>query len=246
MAIPTVALNEATPAGTSYVRDGDDRIKEYKKQVREILEVDHYFPSSGQNAACGRHKQMTLIEAADIGTGADGVPILGAQLSGVIPELTYTGEDNVDVQITKDGKLNALALGGVYPATLATMITMLAFIYPIGCIYTTIVATNPATVFGFGTWVAFGDGRVLVGNGTSDAAYAAGATGGESTHTLITAEMPAHTHPIKFGTGAAYADGGPRYTSGTSETVTSESTGGGGAHNNLQPYIVVYFWKRTA
>jgi hypothetical protein len=105
MAIPTVALNETTPAGSSYVREGDNRIIEYKTQVREILEIDHYFPSSGQNAACGRHKQMTLIEAADIGTGASGVPILGAQTVSSKPELCYTDEDDTDVLITSGGKI---------------------------------------------------------------------------------------------------------------------------------------------
>ena len=105
MALPTVALNEATPPGGGYVRDGDDRIREYKIQVREILEIDHYFPSSGQNDACGRHKWMTLIEAADIGTGAAGIPILGAQTCDAKPELVYTDEDDTDVQITKGGAL---------------------------------------------------------------------------------------------------------------------------------------------
>ena len=108
MSIPTVALNETTPAGSAYVRDGDDRIKEYKKQVREILEIDHYCPSSGQSASCGRHKQMTLIEAADIGTGGGvgtGVAYLGAQTVSGQPELTYTDEDNDDVQITDGGKV---------------------------------------------------------------------------------------------------------------------------------------------
>jgi hypothetical protein len=48
---------------------------------------------------------MTLIEVSDIGTGADGVPILGAQLVGIIPELCYTDQDNTDVLITSKGKI---------------------------------------------------------------------------------------------------------------------------------------------
>ena len=92
MALPTVSLSETTPAGGSYVRDGDDRIREYKIQVREILTIDHYFPSSGQNDACGRHKWVSLIEAADVDATAT-VPVLGAQTADGKPELTYVGED---------------------------------------------------------------------------------------------------------------------------------------------------------
>ena len=110
MSLPTVALNENTPTSTSYVREGDDRIRELKTQIREILAIDHYYPSSGQNDACGRHKQVTLIEAADIGSGATGIPILGAQTVSGAPELIYTGEDDVDVQLTSGGKVNAFRL----------------------------------------------------------------------------------------------------------------------------------------
>lgn len=104
MSVPTVALNEATPAGGDYIRGGDDRIREYKLQVREILEVDHNFPPSGQSAQAGYHKQIHLTEAADIGTGATGYPILGAQ-TVVAPELCYTDEADNDVIITDAGKI---------------------------------------------------------------------------------------------------------------------------------------------
>jgi len=122
-------------------------------------------------------------------------------------------------------------------------------VYPVGCVYISTISTNPATVFGFGTWVAFGAGRVLVGVGTSDAAYAAAATGGESTHVLSAAEMPAHTHPITVALvdpvdGAA--DGSQRNIPLNNASTTTGSTGSGSAHNNMPPYVVVYMWKRTA
>lgn len=104
--IPTVSLNENTPTGGSFVRDGDDRIREYKTQNREILEIDHVYPSSGQSATAGQHKQVTLQEAADIGTGATGVPVLGAQTVDGKPELTFTDEDDNDVILTDSGKIS--------------------------------------------------------------------------------------------------------------------------------------------
>lgn len=129
----------------------------------------------------------------------------------------------------------------------------LAQVYPVGCIYTTTVSTNPATVFGFGTWSAFGAGRVLVGLDSVQTEFdTVEETGGAKTHTLTTGEMPAHTHVITSQT--ATTGSATSYEHGTLDTSSAEaeatevtgSTGGGGAHNNLQPYIVVYFWKRTA
>lgn len=123
--------------------------------------------------------------------------------------------------------------------------TILGYVYPVGSVYTNIsVSTNPGTLLGFGTWVAFAEGRVMVGAGTSDAVYSATSTGGASTHTLTTAEMPAHTHTTAVA-GATNADFGVGRTEVGSNPVTSSSAGGGGAHNNMPPYIVVYMWKRT-
>ena len=53
MSVPIVALNETTPAGGDKVREGDDRIREYKTQNREILDVDHKYDSGGKNNDMG-------------------------------------------------------------------------------------------------------------------------------------------------------------------------------------------------
>jgi hypothetical protein len=122
-----------------------------------------------------------------------------------------------------------------------------AIVYPVGSIYTNMaVATNPATLLGMGTWVAFGEGRVLVGKASSGTFDTLAATGGAETHTLSTGELPAHTHTVdKYNAGGGAGEG-VQTGGNVTGTVTSNSTGGGGAHNNLQPYIVVYMWKRTA
>jgi len=129
-------------------------------------------------------------------------------------------------------------------------------VYPVGAIFTTVTtyANSAAVVSAIGgtTWVAFGAGKVLVGLDSGDTDFdTAEETGGTKTHTLTTAEMPAHTHTINYSDEANIEVYGSSVTTisevdeGASTRTTSE-TGGGGAHNNVQPYIVVYFWKRTA
>ena len=114
MSIPTVVLNEAIPAGGDKVREGDNRIIEYKTQNREVMGVDHKYESSGQDADMGKHDQVSLLEKADIGVGAEGKPILGAQTVGGKAELVFTDEDNNDIPITSAGSLVALPAGVVY------------------------------------------------------------------------------------------------------------------------------------
>lgn len=123
----------------------------------------------------------------------------------------------------------------------------LSTVYPVGSIYMNASnGTNPATLIGFGTWVAFGAGRVPVGIDSGDTDFdTAEETGGAKTHTLTVDELPAHTHSVpNSGSQNNSFDSGT--TVGNDVTGTSGSTGGDQAHNNLQPYIVVYMWKRTA
>ena len=131
-------------------------------------------------------------------------------------------------------------------ASTAFVQTALATMYPVGSIYfNAAVATNPATLLGFGTWAAYGGGRVMVGVHSSGTFDGLNETGGAETHTLSTSEMPAHTHSIEpgiTGDGGAIGSSGTRVTHSVNNTA---STGGGGAHNNIQPYITVYMWKRT-
>ena len=114
---------------------------------------------------------------------------------------------------------------------------------------TTISTTAPATLLGMGTWAAFGAGKVPVGIDASDTDFdTVEETGGAKTHTLTISEMPAHTHSYDkqvTSTDALSIHDTVRTTGGNTGATTG-STGGGTAHNNLQPYITVYMWKRTA
>jgi len=160
----------------------------------------------------------------------------------------------------------ATDVSGLLPTSSYDTIGMLKLVYPVGCIYAETTGINPATTFGFGTWSQTGQGRVLVGQGTSDQLFTAGVTGGESNHILVSNEMPSHTHTDSghthtVGDGSGFVSGGATgsaasitqtgaafkvNTNTTSGIANLSNTGGGASHNNLQPYQVVYYWQRTA
>ena len=130
--------------------------------------------------------------------------------------------------------------------------------YPVGSIYisaTDSTAEAVATRFG-GTWEAYATGRPLIGVGTGTDAnstsqtFNINTTGGEYTHKLTVNEMPSHTHTgTFFPTGSQGAPGNSWYLGGPTSTgwdVQTGSRGGSQSHNNIQPYITVYMWKRTA
>ena len=153
-------------------------------------------------------------------------------------------------------------------ATTAFVQAVLQTLYPVGSIYTNATSsTNPATLIGFGTWTAFGAGKVMVGLDSGDATFSTvGNTGGSKdaivvshTHTATSTDS-GHTHVVSnnnarpvTGSSALYAalDGGNAGSSSTQSSTanitTSISTTGSSATNaNLMPYVVVYCWKRTA
>lgn len=128
-------------------------------------------------------------------------------------------------------------------------------VYPIGSIYTSVNNTNPSTLFG-GTWERFGNGKVLVGVDENDTDFSTvEKTGGEKTHKLTKNEMPSHTHSISSSKYMVSIENSSNYAiprgkvllgTITDTYLTNSSTGGSQAHNNLQPYITVYMWKRVA
>ncbi len=106
--------------------------------------------------------------------------------------------------------------------------------------------TDPALLFG-GTWDQI-QGRFLLA--ASDE-YEVGGIGGEATHKLTVAEMPSHSHSITKGSAIVGWDGVRNLNIGVNGgNCTNQSaignTGGGVAHNNMPPYLVVYMWRRVA
>ena len=92
-------------------------------------------------------------------------------------------------------------------------------------------------------------GSIPVGRDSSQTEFnAVGETGGAKTHTLLTAEMPAHTHTQNAsdgGGGAGAYQAGTGFTANVQDTGVTDSTGSDTAHNNLQPYISLNYIIKT-
>lgn len=135
-------------------------------------------------------------------------------------------------------------------------------IFPVGAVYITYDKKNPGTFLG-GTWVQFGQGRTLVGEGTGNdgstsMSFTAGWIGGNYFHKLTREELPSHTHWILDQQtdvttalyGNSYSD--VPFTRATERTNRTNyywygqtwPTGGNKPHDNVQPYVVTYFWRR--
>ena len=205
----------------------------------------------GSTAAPGSFTTLSASSTAtlatvDINGGAIDGTAIGANSASTVAATTVTA-----TTVTASGNINTS--GGQVQVNGTNIFEK---IYPVGSIYINATnSTNPGTLLGFGTWTAFGAGRVPVGIDSSDTDFdTAEETGGSKTHTLTTNELPSHTHTHTVQTGRSFSSSigsapvvqGSDNTVLSSSAVTTSSTGGGAAHNNLQPYIVVYMWKRTA
>ena len=188
----------------------------------------------------------TIAYPIDVRKGGKGIAF------GKVAEADNLADYNFDVQFRKNFKLK----------TPNGIKSFLDAVYPVGSIYMSVKATNPGTLFG-GTWVAIAQGRCLVGVNTSDNDFKTPEkTGGEKTHKLTIAEMPSHNHHFanEFGTNSNQnfiLDAAKKNTwgcplaNGTDWTAVAASTsisytGSSSAHNNLQPYLCVYIFKRTS
>ena len=134
---------------------------------------------------------------------------------------------------------------------------LIDYTYPVGSIFQSTSQTNPSEYFG-GTWEAFAPGRVLIGagqgnDGTTSMSFAASSSGGKYKEILTIDQIPNHSHEqvvvadTHNNTGLR-SDYNNDVQNGGSfpQGINTNTTGGGQSHNNIQPYIVCYRWRRTA
>lgn len=201
-----------------------DPVGFYVRATDETYEISHVVDGD----------PTTILTVTD-----DGVEING---TGMINGNSFDYEAGSNIQFTPNPETGKVTIS-------ATSQSVLNYVYPIGSIYMSVNATSPASLFG-GIWTRIKD-RFLLAAGDS---YSAGNTGGEATHALTVNEMPSHTHKsgtnnMQYAYGGNPTTDGPASGSGYRTDLTSiytNSSGGGQAHNNMPPYLVVYVWKRTS
>ena len=208
-------------------------------------------------------------KVALVSNGTDIVVAENYMVSATLPSATLSSPTMTGTPIAPTA---APGTNTTQVATTAFVTAGLAAAYPVGAIFLSTVSTNPSTLLGFGTWVAYGTGRMLI---SQDATYPAGTTGGSATTTLITANLPSHshsatttstdsghTHGSAIGSGFI-SNGGPESLAGgpnlpfgrpsatasgnasITSTTTIGNTGSGTAVTTISPYIAVYMWNRT-
>lgn len=208
-------------------------------------------------------------KVALVSNGTDIVTATNYMASATLPSATLSSPTMTGTPIAPTA---APGTNTTQVATTAFVTAGLAAAYPVGAIFLSTVSTNPSTLLGFGTWVAYGTGRMLI---SQDATYPAGTTGGSATTTLITANLPSHSHSAtttSTDSGHAHgstigsgfiSNGGPESLAGgpnlpfgrpsttangnasITSTTTIGNTGSGTAVTTISPYISVYMWNRT-
>lgn len=182
-------------------------------------------------------------------------PTRGSEYNNITNSSGYRFSGNTPV-ISTDGVTIAEFSGGTNPKDVVTheQLALAIQVFKVGAVYTTTVSENPSVTFGYGTWERFAEGRALVGfsssvsNSIPEWAKVIGSQYGSYTHTLTKAELPNYAIDLNFTTGSITGNDRPatQSTSSSPSNLVINSGGGNQPHNNVQPSVVVYFWKRVS
>jgi microcystin-dependent protein len=267
-----VIFTEGTGSGAGVI-DGFSKIdlgSSAKISNKEIVSIDGTQTLTNKSIDSDNNT-ITNIANADIKSSAG---LEFSKMENLTASRALVSDSNGDVSVSAVTATELSYLDGVTSAIQTQLNNIADIAHPIGSIFQTVhnYADSAAVVAAIGgtTWVRFAEGKVMVGYDASDTDFdTAEETGGAKTHTLTEAQLPAHRHFLFRNVGVGnigdttaslsaahfYADGSQSYrirkSSATNaflepDITLSGQTGSGSAHNNLQPYVVVYMWKRTA
>ena len=246
------ALKGTTPAGTTINNAGtkSDYYVDFKISQAMTATAGNYLCELQMTGSNNSRKvvpafilcvKKDTVDDSAI-TASDEYTALSAALSNIADVTAYdTRITNLETDMTTKAETSDLA-----DAIAAALADRWKVDKPVGCLYMSFESTSPATLFG-GSWTQLKD-RFLLSVG--DTYKSAGLTGGEADHTLTVAEMPSHRHGASEGQFHAYtgSNGADTVSGGTNfkSIQYTAYAGGGGAHNNMPPYLAVYMWKRIA
>ena len=220
------------------------------------------------------YNKATNFTAKDtLPTGNAGKIVKGAEIDTELTAVSNAIASKADINSpgltgTPTGPTASAGTNTTQLATTAFVTTALQAVYPVGSIYINATSSsNPSSLLGFGTWTAFGAGRVMVGLDAGDALFdTAEETGGSKdavvvshTHTATVTD-PGHNHiytshnnigvqsggnntPVQYGLSPSTLN---TDTATTGISITNASAGVSATNANVQPYITVRMWKRTA
>ena len=248
------ATNEAVKNAANATTNANEAVKRANTATTNAQNAT----TSAQNATASANSAANSVVIIRNGTTT---PASSLGKSGDFYVNTINGDFYLKSGSSWSKKFNMIALDQITELKNAfnsvTSLTkqMFLLMHPIGCIYMSTSSVSPQTTFG-GTWIRWGNGRVPVGVDSSDSSFnTVEKTGGEKQHTLTVNEIPSHRHAIYGGctlttnslsssnsNGWIPVLGGKAYNN--NDTMTD--VGGNQSHNNLQPYITCYMWKRTA
>jgi hypothetical protein len=207
---------------------------------------DRYIAPAGTAAA----PSWTFNGDLDTGFYSGGANVVGVAANGVsVGTFTSAGfVGNVTAPTQAPGTDNTTV------ATTAFVQAALNALYPVGSIYINATSsTNPGTSLGFGTWTAFGAGRVPVGFNASDPLFDSAEETGGSKDAVVVSHTHTYTSFNETGPSPSSSDFFDIETGFVGQNAPTnpinmsiDSAGVSGTNANLQPYITVYMWKRTA
>ena len=209
------------------------------------------------------YSKSTNFTAKDgLASGDPNKRINGALFDSEFDPISTAVASKIDKVAGETAEISQFTSSGGLESTGLTLTQLYGAIYPVGSIYSNAaVATNPATLLGFGTWTAFGAGRVMVGLDSGNVLMdTVEETGGSADAVVIahthTVTDPGHIHSVS-GTrnynsqddrnGSESTRLGQQVDTDSATTgITIASAGVAGTDLNYQPFITVYYWKRTA
>lgn len=237
MSTRTRTWSKLIPVDHTQVRLAPTKIRDVREDIEERVDgILAGFVNTGATNGLLLARLLTVGTANSLtpGTGTAGAYDIFSLTTGTTIE--FFGKDNAGnvTQFTKAGKLMSLVSGDFRTGDI-------------------LLSSNTGTPLGWTEITATYDGKFIrIGAGT------ALDTGGADTHTtpshtLLTAEMPAHTHPIDESKRGGYAALNEFYTvatgGGSPTTFNSDSTGGDGGHthgaaDNVPAYVQVKMYSK--